>query len=88
MCTKFGQNPLKDVDPRVFTRMLRKDGRKRYYMPSELRWRGDNKQSILSKKNFLIPYNPFLQFAQTNLAYTINKRKELLNLAVRRFLLS
>ena len=23
----FGQNPLKDVDPRVFTRMLRKDGR-------------------------------------------------------------
>ena len=26
MCTKFGQNPLKDVDSRVFTRMLRKDG--------------------------------------------------------------
>jgi carbamoylphosphate synthase small subunit len=25
-CTKFGQNPLKDVDSRVFTRMLRKDG--------------------------------------------------------------
>jgi hypothetical protein len=24
---KFGQNPLKDVDSRVFTRMLRKDGR-------------------------------------------------------------
>jgi hypothetical protein len=24
---KFGQNPLKDVDYRVFTRMLRKDGR-------------------------------------------------------------
>ena len=23
----FGQNPLKDVDSRVFTRMLRKDGR-------------------------------------------------------------
>ena len=23
----FGQNPLKGVDPRVFTRMLRKDGR-------------------------------------------------------------
>jgi hypothetical protein len=23
-CTKFGQNPLKDVDSRVFTRMLRK----------------------------------------------------------------
>jgi hypothetical protein len=22
-CTKFGQNPLKDVDSRVFTRMLR-----------------------------------------------------------------
>jgi hypothetical protein len=21
VCTKFGQNPLKDVDPRVFTRM-------------------------------------------------------------------
>jgi len=26
-CTKVGQNPLKDVDSRVFTRMLRKDGR-------------------------------------------------------------
>ena len=26
ICTKFSQNPLKDVDPRVFTRMLRKDG--------------------------------------------------------------
>jgi hypothetical protein len=24
VCTKFGQNPLKDVDSRVFTRMLRK----------------------------------------------------------------
>ena len=28
VCTKFGQNPLKDVDSRVFTRMLQKDGRK------------------------------------------------------------
>jgi hypothetical protein len=28
VCTKFGQNPLKDVDPRVFTMMLRKDGKK------------------------------------------------------------
>ena len=27
VCTKFGQNPSKDVDSRVFTRMLRKDGR-------------------------------------------------------------
>ena len=27
VCAKFGQNPLKDVDSRVFTRMLRKDGR-------------------------------------------------------------
>ena len=27
VCTKFGQNPLKDIDSRVFTRMLRKDGR-------------------------------------------------------------
>ena len=26
VCTKFGQNPLKDVDPRVFTRIVR-DGR-------------------------------------------------------------
>jgi len=26
VCSKFGQNPLKDVDSRVFTRMLRKDG--------------------------------------------------------------
>jgi hypothetical protein len=28
MCTKFRQNPLKDVDTRVFTWMLRKEGRK------------------------------------------------------------
>ena len=28
VCTKCGQNPLKDVDSRVFTRMLGKDGRK------------------------------------------------------------
>ena len=28
VCTKIGQNPLKDVDSRVFTRMLWKDGRK------------------------------------------------------------
>jgi hypothetical protein len=27
VCSMFGQNPLKDVDSRVFTRMLRKDGR-------------------------------------------------------------
>ena len=48
--TLGSQNPLKDVDSRVFTRMLRKDGRKdgrtegqlRYYIPSQLRWRGDN----------------------------------------------
>jgi hypothetical protein len=33
-CTKFGQNPLKDVDSRMFTKMLQKDG---------LHWRGDNK---------------------------------------------
>jgi hypothetical protein len=26
VCTKFGQNSLKDIDSRVFTRMLRKDG--------------------------------------------------------------
>ena len=25
VCTNFGHNPLKDVDSRVFTRMLRKD---------------------------------------------------------------
>jgi hypothetical protein len=28
VCTKLGQNPLKDVDSRVFTRMLWKEGRK------------------------------------------------------------
>ena len=26
VCTRFGQNPLKDVDSSVFTRMLWKDG--------------------------------------------------------------
>jgi hypothetical protein len=48
-CTKFGQNPLKDVDPRVFTRMVWKDGwtegRYRYYIPSQLLWRGDTQVS-------------------------------------------
>ena len=32
MCTKFGQNPLKDVDSRVFTRMLWKDGSVTIYL--------------------------------------------------------
>jgi hypothetical protein len=40
------QNPLKDVDPRVFTRIVT-DGRKRYYIPSQLRWRGDNNLSCI-----------------------------------------
>ena len=26
VCTKFGQNPLKDVDPRVFTRIVSDGG--------------------------------------------------------------
>jgi hypothetical protein len=34
---------LGDVDPRAFTRMWRTEGRTRYYIPSQLRWRGDNK---------------------------------------------
>jgi hypothetical protein len=38
--------------PSLFTRMLRKDGRKRYYIPSQLRWRGDNK--TLSKLEILL----------------------------------
>ena len=42
---QFGQNPLKDIDPRVFTRMLRKVAF--YYIPSQLRWRGDNKFLLL-----------------------------------------
>ena len=45
---KFGQNPLKDVDSRVFTRMLQKDGRYRYYIPLQLRWQGDKKESGLN----------------------------------------
>jgi hypothetical protein len=32
---------------RVFTRMLRKYGRWRFYIPSQLRWRGDNKSLLL-----------------------------------------
>jgi hypothetical protein len=35
---------MKDVDPRVFTRMLQKDGRTVALLyPLQLRWRGDNK---------------------------------------------
>jgi len=32
-CAEFGQNPLKDVDSRVFRRVLRKDRRECYYIP-------------------------------------------------------
>ena len=41
--SKSIEGPLKDVDPRVFTRIVT-DGRKVvYYIPSQLRWRGDKK---------------------------------------------
>ena len=46
VCTKFCQNPLKDVDSRVITRMLRKDGRTvalLYPFATSLARRGDNK---------------------------------------------
>jgi hypothetical protein len=33
VCTKFGQNPLKDVDSRVFTRMLRGKHFTRWHWP-------------------------------------------------------
>jgi hypothetical protein len=33
VCTKFGQNPLKDVDSKVFTRMLRGKHLTRWYWP-------------------------------------------------------
>jgi hypothetical protein len=47
----FGQNPLKDVDSRVFTRMLRTEGRTvaLLYIPSQLCWRGD-KNSLRARK--------------------------------------
>jgi carbamoylphosphate synthase small subunit len=41
---------LKDVDSRVVTTMLRKDGRQRYYIPSQIRWRGDNKNNTMDNK--------------------------------------
>ena len=59
VCTKFGQNPLKDVDSRVVTRMLWKDGR----MVAQFRWRGDNNWKSMKKScNNLHPHSksPFL----------------------------
>ena len=44
VCTKFGQNLLKDVDSRVVTRMLRKDGRKEGRTDSSV---------IISLRNFV-----------------------------------
>jgi hypothetical protein len=53
-------NPLKDVDSRVFTRMLWKEGRMVALLyPSQLCWRGDNKinQSINSfHVQVILPY--------------------------------
>jgi hypothetical protein len=46
VCTKFGQNPLKDVDSRVFTRMLQKDGRKDDLWP----WKSIGFQILLRTK--------------------------------------
>ena len=37
VCTKFGQNPLKDVDSRVFTRMLRGKHLTRWHWPLTLK---------------------------------------------------
>ena len=37
VCTKFGQNPLKDVDSRVFTRMLRGKNLTRWHWPLTLK---------------------------------------------------
>ena len=37
VCTKFGQNPLKDVDSRVFTRMLRGKNLTRLHWPLTLK---------------------------------------------------
>ena len=36
VCSKFGQNPLKDVDSRVFTRMLRSKNLTRWHWPLTL----------------------------------------------------
>jgi hypothetical protein len=37
VCTKFGQNPLKDVDSRVFTRMLHSTNLIRWHWPLTLK---------------------------------------------------
>ena len=52
MCTKFGQNPLKDVDSRVFTRMLQ-DGRTDGSVTISLRnfvGEGIKKNSVVTRK--------------------------------------
>ena len=52
VCTKFGQNPLEDVDPRVFTRMLRTDGRKKGRTDGRVNGRTDGSVTI-SLRNFV-----------------------------------
>jgi hypothetical protein len=46
ICTKFGQNPLKDVDSRVFTRMLRSKILTRWHWP----WKSIGFQTLLRTK--------------------------------------
>jgi hypothetical protein len=51
---------LKDVDPRVFTRT---DRRKRYYIPSQLRWQGDNKTLHFLRRNLIA--RPSLEYVSS-----------------------
>jgi hypothetical protein len=46
VCTKFGQNPLKDVDSRLFTRMLRSKNLTRWLWP----WKSIGFQILLRTK--------------------------------------
>ena len=48
--TKFGQNPLKDVDSRVFTRMLRGKNLTRWHWPLTYDWKSTGFQTLLRTK--------------------------------------
>ena len=86
MCTKFGQNPLKDVDSRVFTRMLRKDGQTDVSITISLR-NFVGRRIIMSVRAFDIfqAYHYFtiyrgyffLKFEQFNILYnTLSNQEE------------
>jgi hypothetical protein len=55
VCTKFGQNPLKDIDSRLFTRMLRGKHLTRfsvYCVPGKFEYTTSNQCEFCPKKTY------------------------------------